>query len=470
VSLFISQDPATFPTVVEINLFEICSSDLGLGDIPSAADPTVSEVTYLQGALGSGPDRLNALVNVIVTPIVLFGVDSTFIFPDGTPITNLAGLTFPPNASGIINIVYDVRQCSGSSYFVFDAGGTQISYPTFVSLFHELSHAFHLAQRTLAADPEFQAISEENALRGENGFPLRDPNNHNGGCGFAGVPPDCFVVSAAYGSPDNPDVIKFRKLRERFLGTSLLGNAVFRGICLEYYRFAPRLARQMAAIPVLQALVGTVAVEPCLRFLRILEEYVRRGGRDGAFDEIVDVVVNDFKTILANRGLDEADVGVIAARIAAIASETGVRQGPHVTLPESGTAPLGFGMMLDAALPYLREYLRTDDTRSACLVWGVATPITFFWSCLVASSDPLVEPLGQRFERFVLDWLACAPIPNNFSNLEPAIIAEDLQRLASAVLTTPKLREQLGRCLLDTSRPERKNALTTALQDAGYLT
>jgi hypothetical protein len=141
-------DLTGFPDAVEGNLIEIVAGIGGFGDIS----------------------------------IVVTGVDSRFITPEGELITDDAGITFCD--ADVIRVIYDVRQCNFSGYYVFDTNGNKISLPNYILLGHELSHALHIANGDHAcphllgalgkAAAEVVAEVDENSLRSRFGEDLRD--------------------------------------------------------------------------------------------------------------------------------------------------------------------------------------------------------------------------------------------------------------------------------------------------------
>lgn len=173
------------------DLFTIVRCDGGLGQTDVNAQ--VAQVTYAKSAAGAGQDRIQALVGLAAN-IAISAVPSGTTFPDGMggniPINLVGGVTFAPDANGIIQIAY----CFNNQMFVFDTGGNTISLPRSVILFHELAHAFHRGNGTFnAGNPEFQAITDENTFRAQVGLTARDPNNSNGGEGPSNgqSPPSC---------------------------------------------------------------------------------------------------------------------------------------------------------------------------------------------------------------------------------------------------------------------------------------
>ena len=164
------------------DLFTIVRCDGGLGqtDVPGGQ---VAKVSYAKTASGAGQDRIQALVG-LAADIAITAAPTGATIPDGmggmVPINVVGGATFPPDASGIIQVAY----CFDNQMFAFDAAGAKISLPRSVILFHELAHAFHRGNGTFnAGDPELQAETDENTFRAQVGLTARDPNNHNGGEG-----------------------------------------------------------------------------------------------------------------------------------------------------------------------------------------------------------------------------------------------------------------------------------------------
>lgn len=173
------------------DLYTIVRCDGGLGQ--TDVNSQVSQVSYAKSAVGAGQDRIQALVGLAVNIAISAAPTGTTV-PDGmggNVLLNLVGgVTYPPDANGIIQVAY----CFDNQMFAFDTGGAKISLPRSVILFHELAHAFHRGDGTFnAANPEFQAITDENSYRAQVGLTARNPNNHNGGEGPSNgqAPPLC---------------------------------------------------------------------------------------------------------------------------------------------------------------------------------------------------------------------------------------------------------------------------------------
>lgn len=188
-----------------VDLFTIVRCDAALGIDPATNE--VDRVAYVKTSSGAGQDRIEALVQSAGN-VVISAVPNGTTIPDGSggsiPINLVGGATYPPDASGLIQVAY----CFDNAMFGFDTAGNQISLPRSVILFHELSHAFHRANGSFnAADPEFQAITDENAYRAQVSLPLRDPTNHNGGQGAGDgrqVPTCTGMVPPGGSGPSSP--------------------------------------------------------------------------------------------------------------------------------------------------------------------------------------------------------------------------------------------------------------------------
>jgi hypothetical protein len=171
------------------NLSRIVSNDIGLTYIPFLGGaPNLTQVVYFQTVSGFGQNRINSLVNSVTNTIIITGLDNLSQLPGNIDLISIAGGTTPANPAvigpfSIIDTYYDASNCGGNEYFVFDQLGNVIDFPIWAIIYHELAHAYHLAIRDFnTVNPEFQAITDENQLRSQLGFPLRDPNNHVGGC------------------------------------------------------------------------------------------------------------------------------------------------------------------------------------------------------------------------------------------------------------------------------------------------
>lgn len=184
-----------------VDLFSITRCDGGLGQ--ETATSEVDRVIYTKSAAGAGQNRIEALVTGAGVVVVSAAPSGTTI-PDGmggnVPINLVGGVTYPPDANSVIQVAY----CFNNTMYAFDAGGNRITLPRAVILFHELAHAFHLANGSYdPVNPEPQAITDENTFRVQVGLTPRDPNNHDGGEGPGNgqVVPSCAGMGPSGPSP-----------------------------------------------------------------------------------------------------------------------------------------------------------------------------------------------------------------------------------------------------------------------------
>src|SRR5262249_46929984 len=149
--------------------------------------------------------RLDALVNTNFgvnannIDVIIVPAGANFTLLDGSS-TNGNGFTIPvgnpDNPTQSVLIVHDTSDNNGAGLCVRkqgDAAGTYaLEEPPPVILYHELSHAFHLANGDPLAtgdsgctgSPEEQrAETDENDMRDQLGLPHRDVTDH---CGSSG--------------------------------------------------------------------------------------------------------------------------------------------------------------------------------------------------------------------------------------------------------------------------------------------
>jgi hypothetical protein len=440
-------DVATgFPLDVEVNIAEGVGPDAGnVSDTPVPGDSTAVRIVFTPTTSGFGQDRLDALVNTLANFIVVTGVNSSFII-NGGPISNNAGVTFVDG--GIIRVVYDVTQCGGSNYFVFDSGNNQIGFPSFVLLGHELAHAFHLAvgdSPPPGAAAEFQAITDENGYRTQFGLTLRDPNNHAGGCGFTPTGPgptiSCLIASAACGTPEAPQLNHLRRLRDIVLRGSAWGAELFAKLHQEYYRFSPQVAAQMNRTSEVRRAISALAVEPFFEFLSLLEAYARLGTD---VTETVETRLQQFSANLPKGGVEREHAAAIERALSnlktrlcsEIAEETGETP---VFAPRNGAGALEIleclCAVIEAAVP-ARGYVE----------WALLDPLILFWRA-VARPDRS----GSLFLREVDDWLGSTPVPSCYRDLDEQSLEKDLVYLRGIWFTSRQVRAAIAQRLLESA-------------------
>lgn len=477
------------PTDVKQDLSAIVGHDGGFGDENVPSDTSVTKITYAKTINGATQNRFSQIVNgTFPNLIVITGVNSTYTLPSGQPVTQLAGVTYvaplgteecpdgePAYNQSKISIIYDTKQCNQAGYHVFAPNGFQIPMRGPEILFHELSHAFHWANRDFnCGAPEFQAISDENLLRAQFGTPLRNANNHNGGCtaptGYGNPWANaCFIVTAAYGSPRSLQVRFLQGLRDLFVRRSVLGESLFVELFAEYYQFSPRIAVEMAGSPPFNALVRGLVVEPLLDVLSLA--HLRLGGgadasrlRERAADQLAATSVG-----LAELGLDVPAIVAVArsARhtLERLAAPTG---GGDTRPPAPGALDT---LEPSGVIEYLGDVIAAMVPRRTYLAWGLAMPLATYWGALArlargeASAAELADELGAALD----DWLGAVPLPPAFDRLADRELVEALSQLGDFVFTSQSARRHFGARLLARPTTRAPADLERVLRATGFL-
>lgn len=219
--------------------------------------------------------------------VVVRGADQGFLVSGGVrTLRDVGGVTLYdqlPAPTSVI-IVYDATDCNGDGQWVRDSRGEKRRFPTYLALFHELSHAYHLCNGTFnAQDPEAAALADENELRRTLGLFQRQ--GHDGGCGpLTPPPPDtngtektprigCYIATAAHGSPLAPDVEILRRFRDDVLRKTRAGRAFFERFWDHYYRVSPAIVEMMSRDPDVKDVVRWSIVTPVVRYLELLHRF-----------------------------------------------------------------------------------------------------------------------------------------------------------------------------------------------------
>jgi hypothetical protein len=449
--------------MVGLDLIHILGTDSGNLGTPSSGG-SFDMVTYTQTQSSFAKDRMNAIVNSFAsTPIQVTGVLNTFVLPDGTPITSAAGVTSVPSGSvnsagtGVVSgttiiIIYDVSACGGSGYCVFDTSNNSIAEPTEVILFHELAHAFHWANNDFdKAHPEPQAENDENQLRGEEQppLPLRDPNNHGGGCGTCTPPKSCFVASAAFGSALAPEVDEFRKVRDSILRPTKLGAEFFSHFYAEYNRFSRRIAGDMNASPALCQTITVLLVEPMLEFLRLLQEYAWGGWQDARFTG--DVAISLERSLVRLQQQDFVGQWEVAQMADGIARLGCVSSGPQAGPSRNrGTRPPSVPQDPGAIFDYINSLVFAPNSSTKYVKWGLVLPLKLYWAAMhtLQRKDANNTAAAADFADRMANWLASVPIPPTLNYSSREALRIELDQLAKTVFTTPSTRRHFGARLL----------------------
>jgi hypothetical protein len=452
-------DPAT----VQINLGQI-TRDLNIGQGTTTAD--LVQVTYTGAGADAPAQRISTLVNTNFnvnagTPdIVILGTGPNFTLLDGTTMCG-NGLTLAPtaipaspgqnnpdNPTKSIYVVYDKTLGDGHTLLVRQPGGStdQNTYsaptPGSVALFHELSHAFRLAQAKgvfgvppQAADDEVLAINDENVLRPILGIPLRDPNPPHdakvANCGGGGC---CIVASIATGSPYSEEVNALRLVRDRTLRNSDIGYDFFQRLWDDYYAFSPEVCRLMARSPNLLVRVRLCFVGPLSRILRLAYDHATAGSSGERLGRAFeDGVAESELASLRNEDLHDAEVLLGCVQDA-----------------DSPMSPL---------LAEFAAYLGETARRSPFVRWALVEPIVIYVRALRWRLErvPTAE-LGDRLARALEDWGARLPLTDAWHGLSDVGLLRELEFLKRVLLPSAAARARLARRLLALTRDEAHEA------------
>jgi hypothetical protein len=466
-------DTAGSVTNAETDVFSIVRCDTGLGEQNVAADTSVYQVTYRKKNAGAGQNRIEALVG-IAQPIVIEAVDSSYILPDGTPITATAGLTVPFDGTAIRSY-YDVTQDAGAGYYVYDAGGNQISFPGPILLFHELAHAYHLAigdSLPPGAAAEFQAEKDENSLRAEVGLTLRDPNNHGGAAGFTGAPMpscggtvgpiQCFVVTAALGSPEAEGVRRLQAARDWWSHASKLGELFVSDLMSEYQQFGPAVALAMFSRADLRDDIRTWFVDPLLRYQDFVDLFRNCEGdipefiaQIAPFVRIVDTLASSGVPPRAVRCASEWFCNFLRRPNLAVIDDEASASIPNVRLRE--------------AFKCVAAAIAHGVTSAPMTLWA-AGALARFWrlaECYAEHTAPSIEAqleLSTEFEK----WLSEAPIPKSFLSLRSELLTGELKWLSRNVMVNLRVKANIRQRLLEAASAEQLPDVQEALAQSNF--
>ena len=410
----------------------ISRGDGNLGDQPVMGDTSVIELTYDGGAPAPATAaRLHALVhNNFGGPIVLQDIVVTALSGGIDPYSGMDvtgnGFTYTDSSTGttVIRVVYDFNNCNGGGIFVFDTGGNQISLARAPLVYHELSHAFRAATGTNLPNDEPPAETDENVMRAELGYCLRDVNNHGGGCGHgddcSGPPtPDsggCFIVSATTGSPRSAEVARLRALRDRVAGASGLGCQLIDAIYSEYYTFSPAIAKELKRAKLAKQATLSVVVQPLLAWYGLAGTL--------AFDYADDECVRRAAADLASacpRYLGRESIG---RHLHALRNANPIPQNAPKMLKDFATQ-----IEMASRLPFAS--------------WAILDALIYAWSP-ATHHDP---------RSAVAEWLASAPVEKLALPKDLEQFGVQLSALARLLDFKPAARHQLGNRLAQ-ARPD----------------
>jgi hypothetical protein len=404
--------------------------DTGLGfatATTSIEGANCTQVNYTRTQAGPTAIRLDALVHstgftAAASQIVVFGVPSNTLLPDGTNVSTVSGQTWRIGAAGSplashIAVIYDVGDCAGTHYWVDKQGGGTTSFPSDVILYHELSHAFHFA--TGAADSEPLAETDENDQRDARSSPLphRNTASHTGGCGGAPPPTCCIVASLSTGSPYSEEIQRFRYVRENTLRSSMVGNAFFEEFFYRYYGFSPEVTRLIGQQSNLRPQIKDRFVVPLLAGVEFLMHYADNDGRDLAGFLRRQANMESMSEFYKKDFLDEQSKYLRAARNFDSKTVSSI-------LKRKGKQFSGFRKLL--------KHINNETIHDEYIDWALVSVVELWveGAQLLFSGKTDAEIDFEAYEKIV-DWIALMPISNvwqDFSRLETELELQSLEQ------------------------------------------
>lgn len=493
--LFVPNDFAYMEYILP-DILKIVDKDTGIGDA-RPENPALLEITYNPTKQGFAQTQFFNIVRG--TPnfaIILKYVESSFKLPEDPqiPIAERQGATYGPGMgtdnpdnSGFIYIFLDAFNDVGANYWVQGQDVSQIFSPRWVQLFHELSHALHIADGLVTKNtPEAQenalTIGDENKLRAQykSKHPWLKQRNPNevGGTGITDPEPDfnnprpsspCFIVSAAYGSPQASQVRRFQQLRDDLLRRSAFGNEFFAQVAAEYYQFSPQIATDMNASQALRLSVSKLIVEPLVDFFTLLEFYVRGGWQQKNFGDHIENILTRFLKELPRAGFSSDRVELICLEIERLNTRLERRVGrarewkvPSIPSSCAEVAPV---------LNYLANVVEANTLTTKYIVWAVMAPLIIYWSALrrLNSQQAQAGNLGVYAAEILDNWLGTVPIPPTFEGLGERTIQDSLSQLSETIFTIPRVRQKIGSRLLESYGDLVPYDLKAVLQRTDYL-
>lgn len=396
-------------------------------------------VTYARTLSGVVQMRLDTLVNTTFTPdygtgpqnvdIIAIGGLEGFIFNDGSTLTKRKALTLPPMNSGLpgsaLNTtnncitIYDTKLSicvarEGSE------GRLNLSSPTPVVFYHELSHAFRICLNKMlslaapddctASPEEHAAETDENDLRTDlanrqGTVPeLRDPNNHCGrDCGEVvaegGSATCCTVASVASGSSRSSQVEFLRSVRDNFVRNTELGHDFFEKLHKDYYSFSPQVCTILAENKTLNKYLLEGYINPLLDFWQIMIERSRSKMSNAELGAAFVRLNQDQKNAEEKRKALQRTIDYWQKK------------------SESNNVPKELTTLLKERA-WTSEYVK----------WGLIDPIRIYYDLLVLYLKGAGESeIGQEFNRELESWTSEIPISDIWLSFPPNEMANGLK-------------------------------------------
>lgn len=467
---------STYMTYVLPDLLKVVGGDTSIADTSEGVEAGYLLISYGYKQPGFAQGQFANIVSPALNyAILLQYVQSSFELPDDVDpdlgrvptIADRQGATYGPGmgtanpaGSSRILVYVDAYNCNGANYWVKAVDGTHIFSPRWVIVFHELTHALHIAlgqvtDTTPEADENKLTIGDENRLRAQYHpkFPWLKQRSLDevGACGAVDPDPNvnaptastnnprCYIVTAATGSPYAAEVQRLQAMRDSVLRGGPLGAAIVDELLEEYYQFSPRVANDMRESESLREGVAVLTVWPLLEFLALVEARVMPT-TDGHFSSLVEQSFRSTMIRLGTSRIRPSGTHEIAPALRRLSEQ--------LCLP-GGDAPIRRIAAVevevrDAAsvLDYLGSVVRLSSPRRRFLGWAIARPLATYWTTLGAyrASESRVAALSD-FGPYLDAWLADVPVPSSLSDFSFAALQAGFRHLAATVFRQRAVRE-----------------------------
>jgi hypothetical protein len=475
-----------------MSLAKLVNGDGALGMHTDLIDPSVQVVEYvIPETSGFCQTMIADLVNKnLPNKVIIHGLNSSDLVDMGgghlVQITDISGIVMfsPAETADLmehlpykthdLHVLYDVGECNGAGIVVFDSGHNIIAEPLEIVLVHELSHASHYCHRDLDfLKPEVQAEKDENFARAQHGLTLRDVDNHDGRCRRANeghVPTFwdglCLIVSAAYGSPEAPEVRLLQHFRDSVLRSSQIGCSFLDLFFADYYRFSPEISAAMKANPKVAGMMRAVIVQPLLDFWSWSRAYLIQQ----ISVETLETSANDSIRLRATERVpDRTDDAVWKE----IGLHSGIRKAwasgkargrllePSAGFSVGNPEPLE---LLEDVAAFVASRVEDFDI----LEWTILQPVECYWRFAAAHELGAAPGWGNELAQEIQAWVATLPLRIECLPLDRNMLQIDLHTWSRDILKNSDARFKLAQALF--KRPEfQVNDLESIFTGADFL-
>lgn len=239
--------------------------------------------------------------------------------------------------------------------------------------------------------------------------------------------PDCFIVTAATGSPASDEVVALRALRDEVAARAPIAGRLIDAIYDEYWQFSPAVADEIRDDETSRMAVMTLVVKPLLAWYEF-------AGKLSLSPEDTTAVTGAGRELqrACPRYLQPAKIAGFLARLA-----------------KESASPESMPALVRQLAPRLQQALALPLVR-----WAIFEPLQRAWQ---GAADRL-DMQGE-----VAHWLAGAPV-DAVTITHPDAAADELHSLASLLAFDAEARAAVGTRLAK-AWPDHQRAL----QEAGLL-